>query len=216
MSHNKLIKEALELNNLEVPEDFFGKIEAFMGLLFRWNQKINLTGHRQEEEVIYKDIVDSLHLTTQIQPLSASVTSILDMGSGAGFSGVILSLLYPAMKVGFLDSNRKKMNFVRQACRELGIKRATFHPIRSEAQPRELEGLFAATVSRATWRLEEYLGHAIYYVQNNGYIFSMAGKARKHGPLVQVPQGLESREPYFYKIEPKGYERVLLSYKKID
>lgn len=215
MSYNNVIKRALETNKFSLNEGQISKISEFINLLIGWNQKINLTAHRELEDILYKDIIDSLYLSSHITKHDPEVRSILDMGSGAGFSGLIIGLMNPNLKVGFLDSNRKKINFVKQACREMDLSQAYFLKHRAEETPEEWKEAFHAAVSRATWSQEDFLRYARYYVQNNGYAFLMSGKKKNHQPESQDLQGFKRGKEFFYKIAPKNYERLILSFEKV-
>ncbi|MBI2339254.1 MAG: class I SAM-dependent methyltransferase [Deltaproteobacteria bacterium] len=216
-----MIKEALSSNNFNSDECAVGKFEELVNLTLKWSKSINITAHRDPETIIYKDIVDNLYLSDFISNYSrldsASPNSIgIDMGSGAGFSGLVLMIANPQVSMAFLESDRKKINYTKEVCRKLLLSKADFIHARAESNPDLFKEKFHFSITRATWPLERYLKYGQYYVQNYGHSFYMSAKRLKNtNQLGQEYQGFADDEKYFYKIEPKGYERSIFSFKKV-
>lgn len=98
----------------QVSEKFF----IFYEYILEWNKKINLTAITDENEFIKRHILDSAFL---LKILDKEKRSIIDIGSGAGFPGIILNILNPALNVISIDSVLKKCNFQKMASRKLGL-----------------------------------------------------------------------------------------------
>ena len=99
------------------------QIEQFLTyyeLLVEWNKVMNLTAITEYEEVITKHFLDSV-ASVKVCDYSKPM-KILDLGTGAGFPGVPLAILRPDMYVVLVDSIQKKLTFIEDACRELGIR----------------------------------------------------------------------------------------------
>lgn len=214
MTSLHLLTDYLHFNNFSMAQKQKEQIDHFLNLVLKWNKTINLTAHRNLTDLIEKDIIDNLYLNQLIQK-QIRPQSILDMGSGGGFSGILLSILNSDLSISYLDSDRKKMNFVKQVYRDLDLKKGHFLNIRAEANPIEWKNHFQLSISRATWKLEEYLKYAHYYVQIEGYALLMIGKSSQKSPSEnEAYQGFAAPTYFFYTIKPKNYERALLLRKK--
>ncbi len=212
-----ILKKAVLFNNFKLEEGQLQKIADYLNLLNKWNQKINLTAHRHIEDLIYKDIIDALYLRKARLSLAPNAHSYLDFGAGAGFLGIIESLLDPNLKIGFLDSDRKKMNFIKQTYRELNLGEAFYLNIRGEQFPKEWKEYFEIVTTRATLKIKGFLENVHYYVQNKGYLLFMAGKSSDlDSPEMLDFKGLERLDDFDYTISPKNYTRKILSVKKIS
>jgi 16S rRNA (guanine527-N7)-methyltransferase len=96
-------------------------VEAFdlyLRELLKWNQKINLTAIRSEKGIVVKHFLDSL----SVYPYLSKPSSLLDIGSGAGFPGIPLKMVEPFLEVTLIDSVRKKVDFQKHIIRTLGLK----------------------------------------------------------------------------------------------
>src|SRR5512136_1303797 len=123
-------------------------IEAFdlyLKELLKWNQKINLTAIRLEKGVILKHFIDSF----SIYPYLDQHSSVLDIGSGAGFPGIPLKMVQPTLAVSLIDSVRKKVDFQRHIIRILGLKGidAIHGRVQDEGVLRSLGGRFDIILS---------------------------------------------------------------------
>lgn len=94
------------------------QFEIYERLLLEWNAKINLTAIRDEEGIRLKHFLDSLSCVLVIDK---APKSLIDIGTGAGFPGLVLKILYPDMKLTLVDSVGKKARFCELAAKELGF-----------------------------------------------------------------------------------------------
>ena len=245
MIHHSAIEEALRLNNFALDKEIIGKFSLLIDLVLKWNTTINITAHRDPADIIYKDIVDNLYLSKFIASCVGAISTkqlvdrrepplriyefplnIIDMGAGAGFSGLVLAIVNPSIKMAFLESDRKKINFIKEVYRKIDLHQMqcrgvlqydpTFIHARAESYPKECKEVFNCSLTRATWPLEEYLRYTHYYVQNSGHAFYMSGQnSKNHHRESTISQGFADDKEFFYKIEPKGYKRSILTFKKI-
>ena len=88
------------------------------GLLERWNERINLSGHRSATDLMARLVLEALALSIQ---LPASVASLVDLGSGAGFPGLPLAIARPEMRTCLVDSRERRHHFQRAAIRALDV-----------------------------------------------------------------------------------------------
>jgi len=125
------LKKLLEKEHIQVDDLVVTKLEKFTSLLMEWNQIHNLTGAKSIEK-IYDNIIDSLYPLTFIQKPS----SILDVGTGAGFPGLILAIALCDVDIVLAEPLKKRVSFLKYACIDLGLDNVTVEAKRVE----KLEG----------------------------------------------------------------------------
>lgn len=109
------------LNNLSIPysADTIDKFERYMERIIEWNDKVNLTAITEREEFIKKHFIDSVLCYSFPEMIKAN--SLIDVGTGAGFPGVPLALLYPEKKFILMDSLNKRLKIIDEICTDLKI-----------------------------------------------------------------------------------------------
>ena len=117
------IKEILEDPRLIIPpitppEKMVSQFGSYLDLLVKWNKKINLTSEKYSQDILLRHIFDSL----QYAPVIAPKDEILDIGSGAGFPGIPLKIIYPELNTTLIESQRKRCSFLETVIFELGLK----------------------------------------------------------------------------------------------
>lgn len=173
--------------------------------LLRWNQKINLTGHRDERSVEVDLILDSLALSEHIRG-----DTLLDIGSGAGFPGLVLALTKPELEVTLLEPRGKRVSFQEHIIRTLGLKNRV-RAIQGRASadrtqdPAALEGRFFSTVTlKAVASLEDSLALARPYLASKGRIVLPRGISDRQNAL---DLGLKVLD---YALPEPGGQRILV------
>ncbi len=146
--------------------------DHYLGLIAKWSKIVNLTAATHPAEIRTKHFDDS----KAVIPFLGRSKTLIDIGSGAGFPGIPIKIECPDIHVSLLDSNRKKVNFLRQVVFELGLKGIEAYQGRAE-DPEffRTHGPFDAVVSRATWPLELYLELGEPYFEAGGRIIAMKG-----------------------------------------
>jgi len=104
--------------SIEINNEKKEKISTFINLALDFNKTHNIFARRNEQEVFEKDILDSYPITKFID----NRKTILDLGSGGGFPGLVIAIIKPNNKVYLLESNQKKAYFLRKTIDELNIK----------------------------------------------------------------------------------------------
>ena len=117
-------------NAISIPPNLYSQLSMYLHLLLKWNARTNLTAIREPEEIVRRHFGESLFAA---QHLGKSET-LLDFGSGAGFPGLPIQLLLPALRVTLAESQNKKASFLREVVRTLGLKTEVW-PGRVEAMP---------------------------------------------------------------------------------
>jgi len=107
----------LEKGEITLPEDVVVRLERFALLLHEWNRVHNLTGAKTVE-AIYDNIIDSLYPLTFVE----KPKSLLDVGTGAGFPGLVLAIALPDAEVVLAEPLRKRVSFLKYVCIDLGLK----------------------------------------------------------------------------------------------
>jgi 16S rRNA (guanine527-N7)-methyltransferase len=151
--------------------DLFG---LYLDELLKWNRKINLTAIQSGKEIVIKHFLDSL----SVHQYSPGDSTLLDIGSGAGFPGIPLKIVQPSLRVTLIDSARKKVDFQKHIIRILGLK--GIGAVHGRAQDKELleqwTGRFDAVVSRAFSNLRTFLASGYPFLKKRGIAIAMKGK----------------------------------------
>jgi 16S rRNA (guanine527-N7)-methyltransferase len=149
------LKQILELDNIEISSLALKQLETFTTVLQEWNKIHNLTGAKTAVEV-EKNIEDSLFPTTFIEKPSA----ILDVGTGAGFPGLILAIAYPDVRTVLCEPRKKRASFLKYVAMELELDNVEVVKKRVEDYSSEPFGLIssrAVTDTNMLLRLTEHL-----------------------------------------------------------
>jgi 16S rRNA (guanine527-N7)-methyltransferase len=151
-----------------------GAFELYLKELLKWNQKINLTAIRSEKGMVLKHFLDSLSVT----PYLPKRSSVLDIGSGAGFPGIPLKIVQPTLEVTLIDSVRKKVDFQRHILRMLGLKgtEAIHGRVQDKGILQGLGGRFDIVLSRAFSDLQTFLALSFPFLKEEGTVIAMKGE----------------------------------------
>ncbi len=108
-------------DGVEMADGMYGQLEAYLELLVRWNARTNLTAIREPEEMVRRHFGESLFAGGVLARISGRQGKVLDLGSGAGFPGVPMQVLLPDLRVTLAESQGKKVAFLREVVRVLGL-----------------------------------------------------------------------------------------------
>lgn len=168
---DSFIKDLSEWN-IELSELQKQQFIDYYELLVEWNSFMNLTTITEFDDVIKKHFVDSISLIKAID-LSES-KSLIDIGTGAGFPGIPLKIVFPNLKITLLDSLNKRVKFLNEVISKLGLTDITALHGRAEdfAKPDLLREKFDLCVSRAVANLSTLCEYCLPYVKVGGYFIS--------------------------------------------
>ena len=147
------------------------KLLAYTELLDKWNRTHNLTGIREPQRVVTHHLLDALATLPHLP--GAKSLRLIDVGSGGGVPGVPLAIVRPQWRVTLLDSNRKKMAFLRQAVAELALPNVTVVAMRAEDYTPDAR--FDVVISRAFADLAQFATAARNLVRPDGRLLAMKG-----------------------------------------
>ena len=168
MNKNEFIKYLEELN-IYPTQDQLNKLDKFYNLLIEWNEKINLTRIVDEKDVYLKHFYDSLTITKEVD--LSKVKTLCDVGTGAGFPGIVLKIMYPNLKVTLIDSLLKRVNYLNEIIKELEL--TDIEAIHSRGE--DYKGSFDVVTSRAVANIEKLVGYTMHLVAKDGIFIAMKG-----------------------------------------
>jgi len=199
------IESAVARLQQTLPDGAAGKFAALLTELQRWNRRVNLTAIREPREMIAAHLLDSLVARPLLQG-----NSVLDVGTGAGFPGLPLAIVEPEVQFTLLDSNNKKIMFVRHAAGLLGLDNVEAVKGRGEdyAPGRRFDTVIARALA-ALPRLVEIAGH---HVREGGVFVALKGRypAEELEQLSSTPWGHVVKELGVPGLEAGSRHAVLL------
>lgn len=162
----------LEKMNIILTNDQIHKFVQYYDLLFEWNKIMNLTSITEPNDVVEKHFIDSLCLV-KFDP-NLSCRKILDLGTGAGFPGIPLKIVFPDADFVLIDSLNKRINFLNEVIETLHLKKIVAIHGRAEdiARKKEYRQQFDLCVSRAVSNLSVLSEYCIPFVKVKGFFVS--------------------------------------------
>lgn len=124
------LKEESKKIGIELSDQAMNQFEIYLQELMKWNKKINLIGHKGEQDVIANLFIDSLAFLTALK--EKDFGSILDIGSGAGFPGLPIKISEPRRSVTLVEPNLKKVSFLHHLIGTLELQNVSVEPERIE------------------------------------------------------------------------------------
>ena len=180
------------------------KLNQFYELLISWNQKMNLTRITEKEDVYLKHFYDSLTLSKVID-LNQDLT-LCDVGSGAGFPGIVLKICFPNLKITLLDSLQKRVNYLNEIIKELDLKDIEAIHTRAEEYAKQNREKFDIVTARAVANLKILSELCIPMVKVNGLFIAMKANIEEEIEnsteiLKKLDSKIEKIETFYLPIE---------------
>lgn len=170
MNKEEFIEEVKKLN-IEVTEEKLDLLEKFYNYLIEWNEKINLTTIVEKDKVYLKHFYDSLTLSKEID--FTKDISLCDVGSGAGFPGIVIKIFFPNVKITLIDSLQKRVNYLNELIKELNLKNIKAEHYRMEDYSRLHEEEFDYITARAVANIGIISEISVRAVKLNGHMVFM-------------------------------------------
>ena len=172
MNLNKFIEEVNKLN-IHLSENQLNQLEEYYNLLIDYNEKVNLTRITEKEDVYLKHFYDSLTLIKAID-LTKGLT-VCDVGTGAGFPGIVLKICFPQLKITLVETLQKRVRFLYLVKEKLNLKDLFICKERAEVFARNNRSKYDLVTSRAMARLNILNEMCIPLLKVNGYFIPMKG-----------------------------------------
>ena len=160
------LQRALSELKLQLSDEQQLQLLYYLQQLLFWNKAYNLTAIKDDQQALIKHIFDSLSIVPFLP-----AGDLLDIGTGAGLPSVMVAICQPQRMVTALDSNQKKIRFIKQVASELGLKNLTPVASRIEAHT----GSYQVITSRAFASLVDFVTHSQSKLADNGIICAMKG-----------------------------------------
>ena len=172
MLNKELFYETIKPFEINIDEDAFARLDKFAELLIETNKSFNLTAIKEPDDVTVKHFADCLAIFKYVNiPENAK---IIDVGTGAGFPGLVLKLARPDINMTFLDSTKKKLGFIENVLNECGVNGETLHMRAEEAAKlSKYREQFDFATARAVAALPVLSEYCLPFVKHGGSFVSM-------------------------------------------
>ncbi len=215
MNQNKFIDELNKLG-ISITELQLEQLNQYYKLLVEWNEKMNLTGITEQNDVYLKHFYDSLTLCKVID--LNTVSTLCDIGTGAGFPGLVIKIMFPELKVTLIDSLNKRIQFLNYVIEQLHLDKIETISARAEEYGINNRELFDVVTARAVAPLNHLIEYSVPLVKTNGYFIAMKANAEDEiknsdKALQKLDSMLEQIECFNLPIEES--KRTLIKVKKI-
>ena len=181
--------EELNKININPTEEQLSLLEKYYELLIEYNKVMNLTGITEKEQVYLKHFYDSL---TIIKAANLdNYNSLCDMGTGAGFPGLVLKIFYPNLKVTLIDSLNKRINFLNEVIKQLNLKNIEAIHARLEEYGQSNREIFDIVTSRAVAQTNILLEYATPMLKINGLFICMKGNLENENSYQNAMEKLD-------------------------
>lgn len=190
MNNFQLLREGAKELGIDLSEQQACKLIKYKELLLEWNEKINLTTITEEKDVIIKHFIDSLSCFKV--PYLQDGLKVIDVGTGAGFPGIPLKILYPNLKLSLLDSLNKRLVFLQEVCKATALEDVAFLHGRAEdyGNNRAYREQYDIALARAVAELNVLTEYCLPFVKVGGYFIAQKGPAVKE----EIVRGQKSIE----------------------
>ncbi len=201
MNKEEFIKETKKIG-IELNNQILKDLEAYYNILKEENTKYNLTRIISQEDVYLKHFYDSLTITKIVD---INNQSICDLGSGAGFPGLVLAICFPNTKMTLIESNGKKCYFLNTVKEKLNLNNVNIINTRVEEYARKNREIFDIVTARAVAPLKHLLEYGVPLVKIEGSFIAM--KANIEGEI-------ENIDNYYAKLDIKEIKKMVFNLPK--
>ena len=210
-------KEELAKLSISVNEKQLRQLEDYYNILVDWNERMNLTGIVKKDDVYLKHFYDSLTLCKIID--LNTISTLCDIGTGAGFPGMVIKIVFPKLKVTLVDSLNKRINFLNYVIEKLELKDIETISARAEEYSVDNREIYDVVTARAVAPLSHLLEYSIPLVKVNGYFVAMKANAdeeiaNSQNAIIKLDCAMDSIIRFNLPFEESS--RTLIRVKKIS
>lgn len=213
MNKEQFIAEVNKLN-ITLTNEMLDQLELYYQILVEENSKYNLTAITDKESVYLKHFYDSLTLSKIIV---LDNQSLCDIGTGAGFPGMVLKIAFPNLKVTLVDATEKKCNFLKMVIDKLNLQDIEVINARAEIYSKETREKYDIVTSRAVAPLKHLLEYSIPLVKVNGTYIAMKSDITKELEGIsnyEKKLNIDEQKILIFNLPIEESIRTLISYRK--
>lgn len=188
------------------------QLALYATLLVDYNQRVNLTAITQPADIETKHFIDSLLLAARPQVAGR----VVDVGTGAGFPGVVMKLYKPQLELFLMEPTGKRLDFLRTLCSALGLEAVFIKERGEEAARKQWREAFDVATARAVANLPALCEYCLPLVKVGGWFLPMKGALDETGAAGRAAGllGGQLEETWHYHL-PDGEARQIIAYRKI-
>lgn len=216
MNYQEFLKYSQELG-IDITKESLEQLKYYAEILIEYNKHTNLTAIKTKEEIYLKHFFDSLTLV-KIVDLTKNI-KLLDIGTGAGFPGLVIAILFPQIQVDLLDSNHKKIDFLNFIIEKLNLSNVKTIYARAEEYVKKVPEKYDYITSRAVKELRIILEISFCALKVGGYFLAMKSNISEElltaSDTISILNGKIENKIEF-ELPLKAGKRTLLKIKKIS
>ena len=219
MDIKNFVLSAVKDYRIELSEEQLDQLQKYFELLVSWNEKINLTAITEPNEVAVKHFADSLSVFNYVDFQKGA--SVIDVGTGAGFPGLVLKIARPDIKLTLLDSLNKRLKFLDEVLNTLGLEAELVHARAEEGGHNiDLRECYDFAVSRAVARLNVLCEYCLPYVRLSGKFIAFKGgeadeEIKSASKAIQALGGKKT-DVYGFELPENSGSRTLVVIEKVQ
>lgn len=214
--NKELFIEELSKININITAHQLEQLEKYYQILVSENNKYNLTSITNKEDVYLKHFYDSATLSKII---NLTDQSLCDIGTGAGFPGMVLKILFPNLKVTLVDATLKKCHFLEFVIKELNLANIEVINKRAEEFSKEVRENYDIVTSRAVAPLKHLLEYSIPLLKVDGTYIAMKSDITKELDGIsnyETKLNIKQEDLITFNLPIENSLRTLISYKKLQ
>ena len=216
MINKALLKAEAEKIGIFLDDTALERLDKYADLLVETNKSLNLTAITDPDEIVYKHFIDSLSLLTCVEIKNGA--KVIDVGTGAGFPGVVLLIARPDLKITLLDGTNKRLVFIKNVLDEIGLEAEIVH-MRAELAGKDIKyrEKFDLVTARAVANLNTLAEYCMPFVRKGGVFAAMKGPNEDAGNAENAVKilGGDGIAVYDYLLG-KDDKRKIFSVKKLS
>ena len=210
----ELFEKELKKLNITLSKEQKNQLEKYYEMLVEYNKVMNLTGITEKEEVYLKHFYDSITIARVIN--LEEQENLCDIGTGAGFPGLVLKIVYPHLKVTLVDSLNKRLEFLKIVIKELKLEEVVTAHARAEKYGITNREIYDVVTARAVASTSVLLEYSASLIKLGKYFIAMKGKLlpEEKFDTAQKELNLELISEEKFKLPLENSERTLLKFEK--